>query len=279
MHMLTFYLAARHGASSVTMEHFEAAIERVIGGLEKKSLVLNPEEKKTVAYHEAGHAICGWFFKYADPLLKVSIIPRGQGALGYAQYLPAGDTYLMNVRQLMDRMAMTLGGRVSEELHFDTVTSGASDDFNKVTRMATMMVTKWGMSDKIGYLYFEDDSSQQLHKPFSEETAKNIDAEVRRIVNEAYNQCKDLLSEKKKEVGIVAEELLKKEMLTRDDMIRLLGKRPFEDNKDFTKYFGSRGDREGAPDPKPGEGDTSGGMGGGALGGIGPVAPAISPER
>ena len=98
-----------------TLQHFEQAIERVIGGLEKKSLVLSPEEKKVVAYHEAGHAICGWYFRYADPLLKVSIIPRGQGALGYAQYLPQGDTYLMNVSQLMDRMAMTLGGRVSEE--------------------------------------------------------------------------------------------------------------------------------------------------------------------
>ncbi|KAL9094617.1 MAG: hypothetical protein Q9165_003176 [Trypethelium subeluteriae] len=238
-------IAARNNADSVTMTHFETAIERVIGGLEKKSLVLSPEEKRTVAYHEAGHAICGWFFKYADPLLKVSIIPRGQGALGYAQYLPSGDTYLMNVHQLMDRMAMTLAGRVSEELHFDTVTSGASDDFNKVTRMATAMVTKWGMSNKIGYLYFDDESQQQLHKPFSEETAKNIDAEVRRIVDEAYKQCKDLLVEKKKEIGIVAEELLKKEMLTRDDLIRLLGARPFEDKGEFAKYFGSRGDREG----------------------------------
>lgn len=222
------------------MKHFEQAIERVIGGLEKKSLVLNPEEKKVVAYHEAGHAICGWYFKYADPLLKVSIIPRGQGALGYAQYLPAGDTYLMNVNQLMDRMAMTLGGRVSEELHFDTVTSGASDDFNKVTRMATAMVTKWGMSSKIGYLYFEEDQ-QQLHKPFSEETARNIDHEVRRIVDEAYKQCKDLLIEKKKEIGLVAEELLSKEVLGREDLIRLLGPRPFEDNKEFAKYFGGTG--------------------------------------
>lgn len=231
-------IAARKGAEHVTMQHFEQAIERVIGGLEKKSLVLNPKEKKTVAYHEAGHAICGWFFEFADPLLKVSIIPRGSGALGYAQYLPAGDSYLMTVHQLMDRMAMTLGGRVSEELHFDTVTSGASDDFNKVTRMATAMVTKFGMSNKIGYLYFEDDSQQQLHKPFSEETAKNIDAEVRRIVDEAYKQCKDLLTEKRKEVGIVAEELLSKEVLSRDDMVRLLGERPFQDNADFTKYFG-----------------------------------------
>jgi AFG3 family protein len=228
------------------MCHFEQAIERVIGGLEKKSLVLSPEEKKTVAYHEAGHAVCGWFFKWADPLLKVSIIPRGQGALGYAQYLPSGDTYLMNVNQLMDRMAMTLGGRVSEELHFDTVTSGASDDFNKVTRMATAMVTKWGMSSKVGYLYFEEED-QKLHKPFSEETAKTIDSEVRRIVDEAYKQCRELLVEKKKEVGIVAEELLSKEVLSRDDMVRLLGKRPFEENKEFSKFF--EGHPKSAPPP------------------------------
>jgi AFG3 family protein len=230
-------IAARANAETVAMVHFEQAIERVIGGLEKKSLVLKPEEKKTVAYHEAGHAICGWYFKWADPLLKVSIIPRGQGALGYAQYLPNGDTYLMNVNQLMDRMAMTLGGRVSEELHFDTVTSGASDDFRKVTQMATAMVSKWGMSKKIGYIYFEDGEGQQLTKPFSEDTAKNIDMEVKRIVDEAYKQCKDLLTEKKHEVGLVAEELLTKEMLGREDMIRLLGPRPFEDSQDFHKYF------------------------------------------
>lgn len=234
-------IAARANASSVEMTHFEQAIERVIGGLEKKSLVLTTDEKKTVAYHEAGHAICGWFFQHADPLLKVSIIPRGQGALGYAQYLPAGggDVYLMNVKQLMDRMAMTLGGRVSEEIWFDTVTSGASDDFNKVTRMATAMVTEWGMSPKIGYLNYKDDE-QRLHKPFSEETARNIDTEVRRIVDEAYKQCKDLLMEKKEQVHAVAEELLKKEMLVRDDMVRLLGKRPFEEKGEFEKYFSNQ---------------------------------------
>lgn len=159
-----------------------------------------------------------------------------------------GDNYLMNVNQLMDRMAMTLGGRVSEELHFDTVTSGASDDFNKVTRTATAMVTKWGMSSKIGYLFYEDDS-QSLHKPFSEETARHIDTEVRRIVDEAYKQCRDLLTEKKKEVGIIAEELLRKEMLDRDDMIRLLGKRPFDDRSEFLKYFGEKS----APPPPPTE--------------------------
>lgn len=266
-------IAARHNADTVTMVHFEQAIERVIGGLEKKSLVLKPEEKKTVAYHEAGHAICGWYFKYADPLLKVSIIPRGQGALGYAQYLPNGDTYLMNVNQLMDRMAMTLGGRVSEELHFDTVTSGASDDFRKVTQMATMMVSKWGMSKKIGYIYFEDDQGQQLQKPFSEETAKNIDMEVKRIVDEAYQQCKDLLTEKKHEVGLVAEELLKKEMLGREDMIRLLGPRPFEEAADFHKYFsGEYGKAPGLMEPK-------GEVGGNVKGPLIPPSPATMKQH
>ncbi|KAG8534200.1 Mitochondrial inner membrane m-AAA protease component [Bacidia gigantensis] len=256
-------IAARTQSESVRLSHFEQAIERVIGGLEKKSLVLNPEEKKVVAYHEAGHAICGWFFRYADPLLKVSIIPRGQGALGYAQYLPPGETYLMTVNQLMDRMAMALGGRVSEELNFETVTSGASDDFNKVTRMATAMVTKWGMSSKMGYVYFDDSGEQsQFQKPFSEHTAQEIDGEVRRIVGEALTQCRDLLTEKKKEVGLVAEELLSKEVLGRDDMVRILGKRPWGDSKEFTKYFGEPiaepsipglGAGEAAPPPPPPE--------------------------
>ncbi|KAI1415191.1 ATP-dependent metallopeptidase Hfl [Hypoxylon sp. FL1857] len=239
-------IAARNNAASVTLAHFEQAIERVIGGLERKSLVLNPLEKRTVAYHEAGHAICGWFFRYASPLLKVSIIPRGK-ALGYAQYLP-GDAYLMSFEQLMDRMAMTLGGRISEEIHFPTVTTGASDDFDKVTRMATDMVTKWGMSDKVGPLHFRNDESK-IYKPFSEDTGQVIDAEVRRIVEQAYKKCKDLLLEKKKEVGLIAEELLRKEVLVRDDMVRILGPRPFDDPDDFSKYFG--GDPNRAPPGPP----------------------------
>ncbi|KAK2603760.1 AAA ATPase afg3 [Conoideocrella luteorostrata] len=246
-------IAARGNADDVKMEHFERAIERVIGGLERKSLVLRPEEKKTVAYHEAGHAICGWFLQHADPLLKVSIIPRGQGALGYAQYLPQ-DAYLMNTNQLMDRMSMTMGGRVSEELHFPTVTTGASDDFKKVSQMARNMVTQWGMSDKVGPVFFENDPNR-MQKPFAEATAQQIDQEVHRIVDEAYQRCKDLLLEKKTEVGLIAEELLKKEVLVRDDMVRILGKRPFEDNhEEFEKYFGG-GKEESAPPPFPAETD------------------------
>lgn len=232
-------IAARYNDTYVEFRHFEQAIERVIAGLEKKSRVLSPMEKKTVAYHEAGHAICGWFLQFADPLLKVSIIPRGQGALGYAQYLPA-DQYLISEEQFKHRMIMTLGGRVSEELHFPSVTSGAHDDFTKVTQMARAMVTSLGMSKKVGYISYDDqdNSGLQVNKPFSESTARKIDSEVKRIVDEAHERCRELLMANIEKVDLVAEELLAKEAITRDDMIRLLGPRPFpERNEAFEKYL------------------------------------------
>lgn len=231
-------IAARHRDPYIKLYHFEQAIERVIAGLEKKSRVLSKEEKTTVAYHEAGHAICGWYLKYADPLLKVSIIPRGQGALGYAQYLPP-DQYLISEEQFQHRMVMALGGRVSEELHFPSVTSGAHDDFKKVTQMAHAMVTSLGMSKKVGYLSYDQDSGGlQINKPFSEKTARNIDLEIKRIIDDAHNQCVKLLTEKMDEVDKVAKLLLKKEAITREDMIMLLGPRPFpERNEAFEKYL------------------------------------------
>lgn len=231
-------IAARYNAKAVTLRHFELAIERVIGGVEKRSKLLDPQEKRIVAYHEAGHAVCGWFLKHAYPLLKVSIIPRGQGALGYAQYLPP-DQHLMSALQLYDRMVMTLGGRVSEELKFASVTSGAHDDFKKVTQIAQSMVMRFGMSDKVGMVNYADTQSQDnLTKPFSDETNNVIDQEVRRIVQECYDKCRELLTEKKDAVEQVAQELLRKEFITREDMIRLLGKRPFPENNDaFDKYL------------------------------------------
>lgn len=233
-------IAARKGAHDVKIEHFEQAIERVIAGLEKKSRVLGADERKTVAYHEAGHAICGWYLKYADPLLKVSIIPRGQGALGYAQYLPP-DLQLLSTEELSDRMAMTLGGRVSEEIHFDSVTSGASDDFKKVTAMASNMVLRWGMSEKVGWLNYADSNDTQYSKPFSEKTGELIDTEVHRIINEAHTKCNELLRSKLPEIKKVAEELLSKEVITREDMIRLLGPRPFPERNDaFDKYLDNK---------------------------------------
>lgn len=173
---------------------------------------------------------------------------------------------------MLDRMAMTLAGRVSEEMHFDVVTSGASDDFNKVTRMARAMVTKWGMSKKVGYLYYEDDSKDNWTKPYSEETAQSIDSEVKRIVDEAYTQCRELLEAKRKEIGIVAEELLVKEVLTRDDLVRLLGKREWGDNADFEKYFGgAKGPGAEVPGLEEGKSDE----GGPSIPPAGSIAPAV----
>lgn len=243
-------IAARENALAVDVHHFEQAIERVVAGLEKKSRILAPEEKKTVAYHEAGHAICGWFLEYADPLVKVSIIPRGQGALGYAQYLPK-DQYLTSEEQFKHRMIMTLGGRVSEELHFDTVTSGASDDFKKITQMAQQMILNLGMSDKLGQICYDtgdNGNGFKVHNNYSEETARVIDQEVKRLIDEAYVACHKLLKEKIDLVDQVAEELFKKEVLTREDMIRICGKRPFlERNDAFDKYIQGQDAFKGRP--------------------------------
>ena len=148
---------------------------------------------------------------------------------------------------------MTMGGRVSEELHFPTVTTGASDDFKKVSQMARNMVTQWGMSEKVGPVHFENDPNR-MQKPFAESTAQQIDLEVSRIVEEAYKRCKDLLTAKKEEVGLIAQELLKKEVLVRDDMVRILGQRPFGDNEDFEKYFGGAKPQS-TPPPFPEETD------------------------
>ena len=243
-------IGARYNAKAVALRHFELAIERVIGGIEKKSKILSAEEQRIVAYHEAGHAVCGWYLKYAHPLLKVSIIPRGQGALGYAQYLPP-DQYLMSTKQLYDRMIMTLGGRASEELHFNSVTSGAHDDFKKVTNIAQSMVLRFGMSPKVGMVNYADSrSSDDLTKPFSDKTNKLIDQEVQRIVKECYESCKSLLQERSKEVELVAQELLKKEFITREDMIRLLGKRPFPETNDaFDKYLDGKAAFKNEPEP------------------------------
>ncbi|CAG8478177.1 14518_t:CDS:2 [Gigaspora rosea] len=230
-------IAARYRKDWVSEEHFEKAIERVIAGLEKKSRVLSPEEKKTVAYHEAGHAVAGWFLEHADPLLKVSIIPRGIGALGYAQYLPK-DQYLYSTAQLLDRMCMTLGGRVSEQIFFNIVTTGAQDDLQKVTKMAYAQVSIYGMNSNVGPLSFHNpnENEPQFQKPYSEETAKMIDEEVRKLVSLAYEKTMALLTEKKEDVEKVAQLLLSKEVLNREDMISLLGKRPFVEKNPYDEY-------------------------------------------
>ena len=193
-------IAARELGDNITIKHFEAAIERVIAGMEKKTQVLQPEEKKTVAFHEAGHAVAGWFLEHAEPLLKVSIIPRGKG-LGYAQYLPR-DAFLFTQEQLMDRICMTLGGRISEIIFFNKISTGAQDDLRKVTQLAYAQVVHYGMSEKVGNVSFDmpQPGEMALDKPYSEQTAQMIDEEVRRIIDSAFNRTFKLLSDNKKNI-------------------------------------------------------------------------------
>lgn len=230
-------IAARAKKDSVEMEDFEQAIDRVVGGLEKKNMVMSPEEKRTVAFHEAGHAVAGWFLEHAMPLLKVSIIPRGSAALGYAQYQPM-ERYLISKEALIDQMCMTLAGRASEEIFFDTVTTGAADDFNKVTRMAYQSVAEWGLGDTVGNLAFPgvssggmDQEDNGFYRPYSDRTARKIDEEVREMVSEAYKRTKSLLKEKQKDVEAVANLLLEREAIGAEDMVSLLGQRPWGETR------------------------------------------------
>jgi AFG3 family protein len=224
-------IAARKGKQSVEMADFQDAVDRVIGGLEKKNKIILPEEKKVIAYHEAGHAICGWYFEHAYPLLKVTIVPRGTAALGYAQYTPK-EQYLYNIDQLMDQICMTLGGRASEEIFFGKISTGAQNDLQQITKIAYSMVTIYGMNEKVGNVSFYDPQQENAFtKPYSEETSKLIDQEVRKLIDEGYARTKELLTEKKEQVRLLAEALLEREVLFQSDVEALIGKRPFEEKK------------------------------------------------
>lgn len=229
--------AARVDSKIIEMVHFEKAIDRVIAGLERRSRVLPAEKRRIVAYHEAGHAVSGWFLKYADPLVKVTIVPHGAAALGYAQLLPS-DATITTANRMEDLITVALGGRVSEEIFFDTVTVGASDDFKRITQIAKGMVCDYGFSSKLGTVRLER-SQGAVQKGYSEATDEIIDAEVRQIIETAHDNCKSLLTDKKDLVEKVAEELLQKEQLTRQDLVRILGERPFKDNEHeaFKKYL------------------------------------------
>ncbi|MCA0398183.1 MAG: ATP-dependent zinc metalloprotease FtsH [Bacteroidetes bacterium] len=224
-------IAARKGKEAVDMSDFQDAVDRVIGGLEKKNKIISPDEKKIIAYHEAGHAICGWYLEHAYPLLKVTIVPRGTAALGYAQYTPK-EQYLYNTDQLLDQICMTLGGRAAEDIFFGKISTGAQNDLQQITKMAYSMVTVYGMNDKVGNVSFYDPQQENsFTKPYSEETSRLIDHEVRTLIDAAYERTKELLQSKRNEVGLLAEQLLEKEVLFQSDVEQLIGKRPFEEKK------------------------------------------------
>ena len=227
-------IAARKNKEAVDMQDFQDAVDRVIGGLEKKNKIISPEEKKIIAFHEAGHAVCGWYLEHAYPLLKVTIVPRGTAALGYAQYTPK-EQYLYNIDQLTDQICMTLGGRASEEIFFSKISTGAQNDLQQITRIAYAMVTVYGMNDKIGNISFYDPQQENTFtKPYSDETAKMIDQEVRKLIDDAYVKTKELLKEKREDVEKLAHALLEKEVLFQSDVEALIGKRPFEEKKPLT---------------------------------------------
>jgi cell division protease FtsH len=222
-------IAARKGKTEVDMGDFNDAIDRVIGGLEKKNKIISPEEKKVIAFHEAGHAICGWFLEHAHPLIKVSIVPRGVAALGYAQYLPK-EQYLYTTEQMNDQMVALFGGRAAEELIFGQISTGAQNDLERITKMAYSMISIYGMNSKVGNIsYYDGQQEYAATKPYSEETAKIIDEEVRTLILSQYERTKELLKQHMHHLRTLAEELLKKEVLFKDDLERLIGQRPYED--------------------------------------------------
>ena len=230
-------IAARRNKKSVDLQDFQDAIDRVIGGLEKKNKLISPEEKKIVAYHEAGHATVGWFLEHADPLVKVSIVPRGVAALGYAQYLPK-EQYLYRTEQLMDSICMMLGGRAAEELFFGKISTGAQNDLERVTKTAYSMVTLYGMSDKVGHVSFNDPKGEYgFGKPYSERTSELIDEEVRGLIEAAYDRTKNLLTERREEAEKIALELLEKEIIFQSDLEKLIGKRPFDTKTSYQSFI------------------------------------------
>ena len=245
-------VAARRAAESVSYADFEAAADRVIGGLESNK-IMTKQEKEIVAFHEAGHAVSGWFLEHADPLLKVTIVPRGSGALGFAQYLPK-EIALRTREQIVDVICMALGGRAAEELTFGNVTTGASDDLRRVTQMAYGMIRDYGMSDnsRVGQLAFPQSGDPMEQRPYSDATAQAMDEEAKLIVDEAYERTLALLADKQEQLAALAGLLIEHETINHDDIVGCLGARPFDTNKQYDEFITARAavseDADGAPD-------------------------------
>ncbi len=231
-------VAARRKGETVTINDFEKATDRIIGGLESNK-IMSQHDREIVAHHEAGHAVAGWFLKHADPLLKVTIIPRTSGALGFAQYLPK-EVFLRTEQQIMDIVCMALAGRAAEEVFFGRVTTGASDDLRRVTQLVYSTIRTYGMNSRVGQLAYPRDDNQFGDKPYSDATAEAMDDEARAIVDAAYQRTVELIREKREQVEAVAKLLIDKETITHDDMIDLIGERPFKADKQYQEYVSAR---------------------------------------
>jgi cell division protease FtsH len=226
-------IAARKNKKSVGKQDFLDAVDRIVGGLEKKNKIITPEEKETIAYHEAGHAIISWLLEHAAPLVKVTIVPRGQ-SLGAAWYLPE-ERQIVRTDQMLDEMCATLGGRAAEKVIFNKISTGALSDLEKVTRQAKAMVSVYGLNDTLGNITYYDSSGQSdysFSKPYSEETAKVIDKEISKIIEKQYDRAIELLKKSKGKLKQLAERLLEKEVIFKDDLENILGKRPFKTNNE-----------------------------------------------
>ena len=221
-------IAARKNKKSVGKQDFLDAVDRIVGGLEKKNKIITDEEKKTIAFHEAGHAMVSWFLEFAAPLVKVTIVPRGQ-SLGAAWYLPE-ERMIVRTEQMLDEMCATLGGRAAEKVVFDKISTGALSDLEKVTRQAKAMVTVYGLNDEIGNITYYDSTGQtdyNFSKPYSEETAQVIDKEISKIIENQYDRACALVTKYQDKLAALAERLLEKEVIFKDDLVEILGERPF----------------------------------------------------
>jgi len=226
-------IAARKNKKSVGKQDFLDAVDRIIGGLEKKNKIITPEEKKTIAFHEAGHAIVSWLLEHAAPLVKVTIVPRGQ-SLGAAWYLPE-ERQIVRTEQMLDEMCAALGGRAAEKVMFDKISTGALSDLEKVTRQARAMVSVYGLNDTLGNITYYDSSEQSEYnftKPYSEETARKIDHEISEIIEKQYERAISLLATSKDKLIQLADRLLEKEVIFKDDLENILGKRPYKSNEE-----------------------------------------------
>ena len=221
-------IAARGDKKSIHHQDFLDAVDRIVGGLEKKNKVITPKEKKTIAFHEAGHATVSWMLEHAAPLVKVTIVPRGQ-SLGAAWYLPA-ERMIVQTEQMLDEMCATLGGRAAEKIIFNKISTGALSDLEKVTKQARAMVTVYGLNEKVGNLtYYDSSGNDAFVKPYSENTAKTIDEEISKMIELQYQRAIDILDNNKEKLTVLAELLLEKEVIFKDDLIKIFGVRPFEE--------------------------------------------------